>query len=580
MARWILDRPAEFSNKTELQVAECLAELSDDWVIRWGFLYVDGREMVREGDFLILGPKGGLLVMEVKGGRLNHLTSSGRWSTDNGDHPVSQLMTEWRAVVDRVGTPCGDYPPLFVEKVLALPQVQLGEEAAPYLGIERRLIFTHKDLKNFPDSWNRLFSTNGAQLDGRQRTQFFRTYGAEATAKAVRYFITETERVFRRQAEANYSLLNQLQENQQFLVRGGTGTGKTWLAFELACRWAEETEGEVLFLCYNLAFAHQMAELAAVAKKRWKPKKGNVVVRSWEALAATVLEAAGGSDDPPVDLAERTEFFMETVPKLLVDAVREGLVEERFAALVVDEAQDHNTRLIGETADWVGPGWWGVYWAMLRGGREGRVAVFYDAAQRPVFRETDAFDPEELVAALPRAVQVQLQNTVRYTDPIFTYLESLGCDATRPLLAGISRSGGLPEGPDVRVVAVEEGFVLNAVEKILSEWIGSGFCKAEEVLLLSPHANPVKSVAGGLDQIGEWRVVDYLDRKPGCVSRTSVNKAKGLDSLAVILIDFPEFEEIRDPGLQVAFFMGASRARQLLAVVVDEKVESSALDGT
>jgi hypothetical protein len=51
------------------------------------------------------------------------------------------------------------------------------------------------------------------------------------------------------------------------------------------------------------------------------------------------------------------------------------------------------------------------------------------------------------------------------------------------------------------------------------------------------------------------------------VSITSVNKAKGLDALAVILVDFRPFGEIESPGFQTTYFMGASRARQLLAVV-------------
>jgi hypothetical protein len=61
MARWIYQRPVDCCNPTELVVAKRLGRLGDEWVIRWGFYY----ETDREGDFIILGPTGGVLVLEV-----------------------------------------------------------------------------------------------------------------------------------------------------------------------------------------------------------------------------------------------------------------------------------------------------------------------------------------------------------------------------------------------------------------------------------------------------------------------------------------------------------------------------------
>lgn len=574
MVRWILHRPKEFANPTELRVAEWLADLPDEWVIRWGFSFIDARGMAREGDFLILGPQGGLLVMEVKGGRLSHIAAAGRWNTDDGDHPVTQLMAEWRSVVDQVGGPTGDYPPLFVEKVLGLPQLELVEGDSSYLGIERKLIFTGSDLKQFRVSWDRLFTGDGIRLDARQRERFFKTYGAEVTAKAVRHFVTETERIFLRQTEAGYELLDLLRDNRTFLVRGGTGTGKTWLAFEMACRWAQETEGRVLLLCYNLALADLLQELAATAKARAKPKKGEVVVMSWEALAKSLLEEAGlGYDTPPGAPEERFHYFTEVIPGLLAELVNGGELRARFSALVVDEAQDHDTTLWPGPECGLGPGWWGVYWPLLIGGTGAKLAVFYDEAQRPAFREANAFEPEALAAVLNNPVRVQLRAAVRYSGPVFRFLQTLQSDATSKLLAGFSRNGSLPDGPDVQVSSVKAGEVGAAVTAILAGWIGDGFCRADQVLILTPHGTRAKSALGESDKLGQWTVVDYLERRPGCVSVTSVNKAKGLDALAVILIDLRPFAEMERMDQQVAYFMGASRARQLLAVVHQEKEE-------
>ena len=67
--------------------------------------------------------------------------------------------------------------------------------------------------------------------------------------------------------------------------------------------------------------------------------------------------------------------------------------------------------------------------------------------------------------------------------------------------------------------------------------------------------------------VGAWKLADYEQKQPGQVSLLSVNKAKGLDSLAVVLIDVKPFVSMSEEQEQMDYFMGASRARQLLAVV-------------
>ncbi len=62
------------------------------------------------------------------------------------------------------------------------------------------------------------------------------------------------------------------------------------------------------------------------------------------------------------------------------------------------------------------------------------------------------------------------------------------------------------------------------------------------------------------------REVADADAPPDSIRHTSINKAKGLDSRAVILIGLPPFAKASKDNAY-NWFMGASRARQLLAVV-------------
>ena len=105
------------------------------------------------------------------------------------------------------------------------------------------------------------------------------------------------------------------------------------------------------------------------------------------------------------------------------------------------------------------------------------------------------------------------------------------------------------------------------VSEIITRWISEGYCRAGEILILSPHSQKARTTLAKHDVIGAWQLIEGDRSQPGQLSLLSINKAKGLDSLAVILIDVRPFQALADAQDQMDYFMGASRARQLLAVV-------------
>jgi hypothetical protein len=570
MASWILSRPSERANVAELRVAEILAGLPDDWLIRWGFYYEDNAGTTREGDFLILGPRGGVMMLEVKAGSLDYTPSNGRWETENHDNPLYQLDAEWKAVVRVVNDHRGTRPSLYVVKALAVPQLELDRNLATYHGIPRQFILCGSELRDFTAAWDQRFKDPRIIQDSRSREIFLETFGKDGAPKAIRHFVDLSDRALLRQTEANYELLDQLAENRQLMVKGGPGSGKTWLAFEQACRWADETKNglSVLFLCYNLALTHFLKEMAANAQRRGRIKRGSITVMSWQELACLLLTKAGLPYEVPDADAAKSEFFSSVLPGLMAQVVAEGLIVPEYDALVVDEAQDHDTSASGFPTEWEGPGWWGIYWKLLREGSCARTALFYDPAQRPSFRVGGGFDANELHRTLSaNPVKVQLHRSVRYTRSILGFLKSLRTPALACLLDTLQQKGSLPEGPDVEFVSASRSETAQAVSTIVKRWLSSGLCRPDEVLILSLHGHTGKSSLDGCAELAGCPVVDFLDRRRDCISRTSVNRAKGLDALGVILVDFPEFKQITQDSTQTSYFMGASRARQLLAVV-------------
>src|SRR6516164_9766326 len=314
MARWIYQRPVDRCNPTELAVAKRLARMDDEWVIRWGFYY----ESDREGDFIILGPIGGVLVLEVKGGDLRKLSTIGRWEGPARDHPVAQLLAEWSAVIDtlRESASAGVVP--FVAKALCLPDLDIDPKLAFYKEIDRNLIVDRGDLVSLETTWRRLFADRCYTVSKRERKAFLDSFAKEISPKAIQQFVSETDRIILRHTTAEYQLLDMLRENRQLVVEGGPGSGKTWLALEQAFRFANEGL-QVLFLCYNVALAQQLSVL--VGKR--KALKGEVIVRSWETLSRELLDAAGVGWDNPVAPSEREIYFGDVVPSLMRDIARD-----------------------------------------------------------------------------------------------------------------------------------------------------------------------------------------------------------------------------------------------------------------
>jgi hypothetical protein len=303
---------------------------------------------------------------------------------------------------------------LHVGRALGTPDLSLQPGVQEHYGIAREFILDRGDLRRFEESWQARMTGWKAKLDPRSRDVFFDSYGRDATPREISHFVDDIDRVLLRQTEAAYPLLEQLADNHQFMVAGGVGSGKTWLAVELARRWATLNRQRVLFLAYNLAFTEHVAGLIDRLVARRKLPQGAVTVRAWETLARELLEQGGLPYDPPPNGPERTRYFEDELPAYLRKLVSENLVKPAYDALLVDEAQDHDTAAgddDGSTVDW-----WPVYWALLHRGAGARVGVFYDAAQRPSFRN-GAFDPAQLLAT-PGSILSAFNSTEPSVTPV------------------------------------------------------------------------------------------------------------------------------------------------------------------
>ena len=565
MPQWYYQRPPEAADSTERIVADGLNELAGEWTIRWGWYYEDNQGKQREGDFLILGPGGHLLVLEVKGTGIRAFAQTGHWEGGDGRDPVEQLEAQWKAAIKMLETQMGGEAIPFVHRAFACPNLKLppGSNAD---GLPPERVADANALNDFAHWW----SLNVANRENRctkSRDAFLRTFAKGISPASLKLFISDSEKIFDRFKSAELSLLKRVWPNRQLLVKGGPGTGKTFMALQTAKHFAEADEGnDVLFVCYNYALADQITKLA----RRVKLDRGTITVRLWEQLATDALAANGTPLPRPEAPGELANHYDNEVPNYLRLLVEEGKVAPCFDALVIDEAQDLDTRYPPDLpGDADKPGWWHFLFSLLREGAHARAALFFDPAQRPAFRP-DRFHMENLLPCFSQPAIVHLDRALRFTRPIYSFLREAAGDPAHALFDGLLPHLHAPEGPAVEVWSAAQDGTVAAVESILKGWIQSGLCKTKDICILGLHKTLEGSSLKGQTEVSGCPLKDYPvnsslgDDPPARPLDTlyylSLNRAKGLDFLAVILIDTPHSKPME-------FLLAATRARQMLAVV-------------
>ena len=168
--------------------------------------------------------------------------------------------------------------------------------------------------------------------------------------------------------------------------------------------------------------------------------------------------------------------------------------------------------------------------------------IFYDAAQRPPFRAAERFDPASLAAAWSQPAHIRLQPAGRYTRPLWQFFRDHSSSATRGMIDALGSGDHLPEGPDAEIHSLAAGVdARDLVESILSRWKKSGLCDPSDVLIIHAQSDIAKSPLGDRRILAgrNLRECTQEEDSPGCNRHTSIHKAKGLDSKAVILIGLP-----------------------------------------
>ena len=485
-----------------------------------------------EVDFVVAIEGAGIVCLEVKGGDVWHDGDAWwqrRRSHDHKIDPVRQAREACYALRE------------FIEKddrwtqgrlrwdhVIVLPNAEIADDFA-LPECPRWKIIDRNDLPPLVDKLKHvlvrqeldrpLLTQQGIQqlstaLSGRglpQRSVVARALASEDAADAL----TEHQAV----------ILDAIRLLNRVEIRGGAGSGKTFLAVEQARRLAAKGR-RVALLCYSHGLASYLERITA----NWGRRHQLAYVGEFHALG--VRWGAPEGPDESLRTEQTVQFWEHDLPLQMADLAAQLEPGHRFDSIVVDEAQDF--------AD----AWWDPLLAAVKDDETGGLYVFTDEGQRVFSRHGSP--PVPLV---PLVLDHNLRNTRQIAN------------AFQPLVDHPMRFLG-GEGPAVKFVASTQDDAMNAGDDEVELLLEEGWRPEDVALLTTGTRHPEQKERQAAGNAGYWDSFWDADQ----VFYGHVLGFKGLERRAVVLVvnEVSAFERSRE-----RLYVGLSRARDQLVVCGD-----------
>ncbi|MDO3634448.1 NERD domain-containing protein [Mycolicibacterium arseniciresistens] len=320
-------------------------------------------------------------------------------------------------------------------------------------------------------------------------------------------------------------ILDAIQLLHRVEVRGGAGSGKTFLAVEQARRLSARGQ-RVALVCYSHGLASYLERITASWPRRQQP----AYVGEFHDLGK--LWGAPAGPDESVRNEATVKFWEHDLPLQMAELAAELEPGHRFDSIVVDEAQDF--------AD----AWWDPLLAALKDDETGGIYVFTDEGQRVFSRHGSP--PVPLVPLL-------LDHNLRNTRQI--------ANAFQPLVDHPMRFLG-GEGPAVRFVACSRDEAMDAGDDQIDALLDEGWREEDLALLTTGSRHPEQTERQKNGHKAYWDT--FWDESQ--VFYGHVLGFKGLERRCVVLVvnDEGKFDRSRE-----RLYVGLSRARDQLVVCGD-----------
>ena len=534
-------------------------DLPQDWVCMHSVDLPDHLYKVcGELDFVVVGPRG-LYVLEVKGGGVS--CDGGIWRfTDRwggvgsrSESPFQQARSGMFALRERLlrDVPEHELGRMVMGYGVVFPDCdfdQRGVEWPQEVVLDARRLRS-RGLRSYLDGLASYWHAKLAGKPDRVGPELVRRVAQAIRpdfelVRSLRASSDEVEERLERLTEEQYEKLDYVQNVPRMLIEGGAGTGKTFLAAEIARRHAAAGQ-RTLLLCFSPV-------LAAFLETR--TREHGLQVSSVHGLMLETVRRQGNLPPgyaPGMPLTDPW-FRQRLLPAF--EAAARGLPEgELFDVLVVDEAQDIlNLDYLAALG------------SILRGGLEqGIWRIFYDRFnQGAIFGAADEGVIEML--AEYETAGPKLRINCRNTDEVVLQTK---------LLTGADL-GNRSVGPGPQVVFETYGDEREAAALLEEhlEGLRAGQVDGRDVTILSPK--PFEQSSARLLGDAWLRRMVRLDdsRRPEFpftrLTFSTVANFKGLENSFIALTDIEDLDST--PAARATVYVGMSRARVGLWVAMNE----------
>ncbi|WP_082884980.1 NERD domain-containing protein [Bradyrhizobium stylosanthis] len=514
------DVPIEDSERL---VADSLRQLPDDYVVLHHVAWQsrrNGREGDGEADFLVIHPRKGIVVIEVKGGGIDVV--NGRWFSKDRygqnheiKNPYEQAIASKHALI---GWLKGD---------LAISNVGIGHavafphiDAVPPLGLvaSKAITWSRADLAEPRKVIEGVISHWGLQanLSAQDTSRLLKLLAPTVTVRRTLVSISasSSNELFALTAQQVEALAG-LRSVRGGLLFGGAGTGKTVLAIARAQQLSNEGF-RTLLVCYNELLGDRL-------HAQFNDMK-SLYATTFHKLCFQEARKAGLT----IPSSPSVEWWETEAAELLVEACATNGAE--FDAIVVDEAQDF------------APSWLDALRCLFGSKAEQPFYVFADPRQELWGRNWANGADWPFTHQLTK----NLRNTSPIAERICAVFQSndhpSGINGPAPMWRDLEN----PKNPEIDVIAV--------VEKLIDEGFGP-----KNLLVLcgtAKTASRLRSFTVGPYSFGLWG--------GNGIAAETIARFKGLESEAVVLL-LDRSDEVSIEKMLA--YVGISRARAVLAVI-------------
>lgn len=525
MTARVLPVEPQYESYAERWFAEALRDqLPDDAVLFLNQRFTN-HAGDREADVILAWPGVGVAVVEVKGGSVS--LRDGRWWQTGGASkpidPVGQARTckyllhdylrdhpRWGSgklrTIHLVALPTTTLPPDFTApdapRWLVVDKPQTAEAAG-------RIAAALRSVDGQPEP------PSAAEVDRLVDCLAGRAIPQADLVAGLADREIACDVLTRQQAK----VLDLLRSNPRVEIRGGAGSGKTWLAVEKARRLAAEGR-RVALMCYSRGLAEYLHRRVALQPRGQRP----AYVGTFHALGIGWGVLPGTDDD--------SAYWENFLPAEMVSLAQALPGADRFDAVVIDEGQDF------------AESWWPAVLAALREPNSGSLYVFADEGQRVFARQG---------RPTVDLVTVDLDENLRNTRQIAGTFSSLA-----PSQMKIRGENGVP----VRFLACATEEALGVADDEAAALLDQGWPPDAVALLTTGSRHPEQSARQRAGQDAYWASFWEDDD----LFYGHVLGFKGLERPAVVLAVNGFRDESRAREM---LYVGLSRARDLLVVCGD-----------